>query len=82
MVATTARGYRLGGIGPGASVAALGHSFGRPALRAVGNRLLVTPTGDVFVVRSGRVTAVALVGRSVLAKPGALQAAVRLAALG
>ena len=82
LVATTARGYRLGGIGPGASVTALEHSFGRPALRAAGNRLLVTPTGDVFVVRSGRVTAVALVGRSVLAKPGALQAAVRLAALG
>jgi hypothetical protein len=36
----------------------------------------------VFILRSGRVTGVALVSRSVLAKPGALQAAVRLAALG
>jgi hypothetical protein len=82
LIATTARGYRLGGIGAGASLSSLQHRYGRVELRAVGNRLLVTPTGDVFVVRSGRVTAVALVRRSVLAKPGALQAAIRLAALG
>jgi hypothetical protein len=48
----------------------------------VGRRLFVTPSGQVFIARSGRVTAVALIGRSVLAKRGALQAAVRLAALG
>jgi hypothetical protein len=35
----------------------------------------------VFVLRSGRVSAVALVTPSVLARPGALPAAVRLAAL-
>jgi hypothetical protein len=81
MIATTARGYRLDGIGPGSSLARLERRYGRTGLRAVGSRLLVTPTGRVFIVRSGRVMAVALVGRSVLAKPGALQAAVRLAAL-
>ena len=75
LIATTARGYRLGGIGPGASLPSLQHRYGRAALRAVGSRLLVTPAGDVFIVRSGRVTAVGLVSRSVLAKPGALQAA-------
>jgi len=82
LIATTARGYRLGGVGPGASLASLQHRYGRAALRAVGRRLLVTPTGDVFVVGSGGVTAVGLVRRSVLAKPGALQAAIRLAARG
>jgi hypothetical protein len=82
LIATTARGYRLGGVGPGASLGSLEHRYGRAALRSVGRRLLVTPTGDVFVVGSGRVTAVGLVRRSVLAKPGALQAAIRLAALG
>ena len=82
MIATTARGYRLDGIGPGSSLASLHRRYGLTGLRAVGSRLLVTPSGQVFTVRSGRVTAVALVGRSVLAKPGALQAAVRLAALG
>ena len=75
MIATTARGYRLDGIGPGSSLASLQRRYGRAGLRAVGSRLLVTPGGQVFIVRSGRVTAVALVARSVLAKPGALQAA-------
>jgi hypothetical protein len=69
---TTARGYRLSGIGPGASLPSLQNRYGRAVLRAVGRRLLVTPTGDVFVVRFGHVTAVGLVGRSVLSKPGAL----------
>ena len=82
MIATTARGYRLDGIGPGSSLASLHRRYGLTGLRAVGSRLLVTPGGQVFIVRSGRVTAVALIGRSVLAKPGALQAAARLAALG
>ena len=81
LIATTAHGYRLGGIGPGASLPNLHRRYG-PRLRAVGSRLLVTPAGQVFIVRSRRVAAVALIGRSVLAKPGALQAAVRLAALG
>lgn len=49
------------------------------ALRTVGRRLRVTSTGQVFIVRSGRVAAVGLAARRVLAKPGALQAAVRLA---
>jgi hypothetical protein len=82
LIVTTAPRYRLGGIGPGASLPALERTYGRAALRAVGHRLLVTPKGDVFVVRSARVTAIALVRRSVLAKPGALQAAIRLSALG
>jgi hypothetical protein len=82
LIATTARGYRLDGIGPGASLFSLQRRYGRAGLRAVTSRLLVTPAGQVFSVRSGRVTAVALVRQSVLAKPGALQAAVRLAALG
>ena len=82
LIATTARGYPLGNIGPGASLPSLQRRYSGAALRAVGSRLLVTPTGQVFIVRSGRVTAVALAGRSVLAKPGALQAAVRLAGLG
>lgn len=82
LIATTARGYRLDGIGPGASVSSLRRRYGRTDLRAVGTRLLVTPAGQVFIIRSGRVTAVALVGRTVLAKPGALQVAVRLAGLG
>jgi hypothetical protein len=82
LIATTARGYRLSGIGPGASLSSLEHRYGPAPLRAVGHRLLVTGTGEVFVVRSGRVTAVGLAKRSVLAKPGALQAAIRLAALG
>ena len=82
LIATTARGYRLGGIGPGASLRNLHRRYGRASLRAVGSRLLVTPAGQVFIVRSRRVAAVALIGRSVLAKPGALKAAVRLAALG
>ena len=71
---------------PGDVIPGLGHIleriYGRAGLRAVGHRLVVTRTGDVFVVRSGRVTAIALVRRSVLAKPGALQAAIRLSALG
>jgi hypothetical protein len=82
MIATTARGYRLDGIGPGSSLASLHRRYGLTGLRAVGSRLFVTPGGQLFVLRSGRVTAVALVSRSVLAKPGALQAAARLAALG
>lgn len=82
MIASTARGYRLDGIGPGASLASLQRRYGPTGLRTVGSRLFVTPSGQSFIVRSGRVTAVALVRRSVLAKPGALQAAVRLAALG
>jgi hypothetical protein len=81
LIATTARGYRLGGIGPGASLASLERKYGRGALSPLGKRLLVTASGDVFVVRSGRVTAVGLVGQSVLAKPGALPAAIRLARL-
>jgi hypothetical protein len=81
LIATTARGYRLGGIGPGASLVSLQHRFGATALQAVGKRVLVTSSGDVFVVRAGRVTAVGLVRRSVLTKPGALQAAIRLADL-
>jgi hypothetical protein len=82
LIATTAGGYRLGGIGPGASLVSLERRYGRAALRAVGSRLLVGPADQVFIIRSGNVSAVGLVGRSVLAKPGALQAAVRLAALG
>jgi hypothetical protein len=81
MIATTARGYRLDGIGPGSSLASLRRRTSVTGLQAVGSRLLVTPGGQVFIFRSGRVTAVALVSGSVLAKPGALQAAVRLAAL-
>ena len=82
LIATTAGGYRLDGVGPGASLRSLEHRYGSTALRAVGRRLLVTTSGQVFIVRSGRVSAVALVARRVLAKPGALQAAVRLAGLG
>jgi hypothetical protein len=82
LIATTARGYQLSGIGPGASLRSLQRRFAHAGLRAVGRRLFVTPSGQVFIARSGRVTAVALIGRSVLAKRGALQAAVRLAALG
>jgi hypothetical protein len=82
LIATTARGYRLRGIGPGASLRSLQRRYGRGALQTVGNRLLVTPAGQMFIVRSGHVTAVALVGRSELAKRGALHAAVKLAALG
>lgn len=82
LIATTASGYRLGGVGPGASLSTLERRYSGAPLRTVGSRFLVTSTGDVFVVGSGRVTAVALVKRSVLAKPGALQAALRLAALG
>ena len=82
LIATTARGYRLGGIRPGSALADLQRRSVGAQLRAVGRRLLVTPAGQVFIVRAGRVSAVALVRRSVLAKPGALQAAVRLAALG
>jgi hypothetical protein len=82
LIATTARRYRLGGIAPGASRSSLERRYGRAGLRAVGTRVLVTPAGQGFIVRSGRVTAVALISRSVLAKPGALHAALRLAALG
>ena len=66
---------------PGSSLASLHRRYGITGLRALGSRLLVTPGGQLFVIRSRRVTAVALVGRSVLAKPGA-SAAARLAALG
>lgn len=79
LIATTARGYRLGGIGPGASLRTLERRYGTVALRTVGRRLRVTSTGQVFIVRSGRVAAVGLAARRVLAKPGALQVAVRLA---
>ena len=82
LIATTARGYRLGGIGPGASLPSLRRRYGRAAIRAFGTRLLITRAGDVFMVRSGRVTAVGLISRSALAKPGAPQAAIRLAAFG
>jgi hypothetical protein len=83
LIATTARRYRLDGIGPGASLLSLQRRYGPSGLRVVSrSRLLVTPAGQVFIVRSGRVTAVALIRQSLLAKPGALQAAVRLAALG
>ena len=75
MIATTARGYRLDGIGPGSSRPASRADTAAPGYERSGSRLLVTPGGQVFIVRSGRVTAVALIGRSVLAKPGALQAA-------
>ncbi len=81
LIATTARGYRLDGIGLGASLRSLERRYGTGALRTVGRRLRVTSTGQVFVVRSGRVVAVALAARRVLVKPGALQAAVRLAAV-
>jgi len=81
LIATTARGYRLDGIGPGASLPSLQRRYGAAGLRAVTSRLLVTPAGQVFSVRSGHVTAVALIRQSVLAKPGALQVAARLAAL-
>jgi hypothetical protein len=79
LIATTARGYRLGGIGPGASLRTLERRYGTVALRTVGRRLRVTSTGQVFIVRSGRVAAVGLAARRVLAKPGALQVAIRLA---
>lgn len=82
MIGTTARGYRLDGIGPGASLARLQRRFASAGLRALGSRLQVTPAGQVFIIRGGRVTAVALIRRSLLAKPGAVQAATRLAALG
>jgi hypothetical protein len=81
MIATTARGYRVDGLGPGTTLASLERRYGSTGLRAVGSRLLVAPGGVVFVLRSGRVSAVALVTPSVLARPGALPAAVRLAAL-
>jgi hypothetical protein len=80
MIATTAPGYRLDGIGPGSSLASLQRRYGLTGLRAAGS-LLFTPGGQVFIARSGRVTAVALVSRRVLTKPGALQAAAGLAAL-
>ena len=82
LIMTTAPGYRLDDIDPGASLASVLRHFGRATLRTVGSRLLVSADGHVFVVRAGRVTAVGLIARSVLAKPGALQAAVRLAGLG
>jgi hypothetical protein len=82
LIATTARGYGLDGISPGSSLASLQRRYGPAGLRAVASGLLVTPAGHVFGVRSARVTVVALIRRSVLAKPGALQAAERLAALG
>jgi hypothetical protein len=82
MIATTGRGYRLDGVGPGASLTSVQRRLASAGLQTVGRHLLVTPTGQLFIIHAGRVTAVALVRRSVLAKPGALQAAVRLAALG
>jgi hypothetical protein len=82
LIATTARAYKLDGVGPGASLLRLQRRYGPRALRKLGRRLLVTPAGQVFITGSGRVAAVALVAQRVLAKPGALQAAVRESGLG
>jgi microsomal dipeptidase-like Zn-dependent dipeptidase len=79
MVASTARGHRAGGIGPGARASRLAGT------RAAGKGLRVRDAGGgariVYGVRGGKVRFVAVAARSVAQRPGRLTRHLRLAGL-
>ena len=79
LIASTAAGYRPGGVGPGTSAARLQRRYGRSGLTAAGRGVLVSSTGNVFAIRAGRVDGVAIAAPSLLAHGRSLQSAVMLA---
>ena len=81
LVLSSSGGYRLRGLGTGTAVAALQSRYGTHGLTAVGRRILVSSSGGVFVVSAGRVAAAGLASSDLLAHPGALIRAVKLAGL-
>ncbi|HWF71899.1 MAG TPA: hypothetical protein VG186_01065 [Solirubrobacteraceae bacterium] len=79
LVLSTAAGFRLRGIGPGSSLATVERRYGRAALHADGRGLVVTSGGGVFAVRAKQVQAVGLATAALIAHPGALRDAAKLA---
>lgn len=79
LLSTAVGGYRLRGIGPGSPATLIARRYGARAVRAVGQRVLVTSGGGVFVTEAGRVEAVGLGTAAELAHAGPLLRAVKLA---
>jgi hypothetical protein len=79
LVASTAPGYRVRGVGPGTAVATLERRYSRADLRAVGRGLLVSSGGVVFVIHDKEVEAVGLATPALLADHRSLLGAVKLA---
>ena len=78
LLATTAPGYRPGGVGPGSSLTTLKHRYRRSGFTTVGRSLIVVNSGVVFTIRAGHVEAVALATPSLLAHRRALLSAAKL----
>ena len=80
LIASTANGYRPGGVGPGSSVASLRRRYDRHGLTAVGRELLVAASGIVFITDAKTVTAVGRATPALLARKRSLKSAARLVA--
>jgi hypothetical protein len=84
LIASSAYGYRPGGIGPGSTVASLRHRFLRSGLRSIGGRIFVATSGQghvIFVTRAGLVQGVAIATRSLLRSDRSLSRTIKLAQL-
>jgi hypothetical protein len=77
LVLSTAAGYRVRGVGPGTPVATLERRYARGDLKAVGQGLLVSSGGVVFVTRAQAVEAVGLATPALLADHRSLRGAVK-----
>ena len=84
LIASTAPGYRPGGIGPGSSVTSLRRRFRTGGLRSIRGRIFIAtaPPGQlVFMTRNGVVEAVGLATNQLLGSARSLSRAVTLAGL-
>ena len=79
LVASTAPGYRVRGVGPGTPLGILLRRYRKGELRAVGHNLIVSSGGVVFVLQAKTVEAVALATPTLLADAHSLLGAVKLA---
>jgi hypothetical protein len=81
LVATSARGYALGGVAVGWRLRTLERTYRGGTLHAAGHGLLVAPNGDVYRIARDRVAAIAAASASVLKRDRNLAFALRLARL-
>jgi len=81
LVGTTAAGSRLAGVAIGTPVGRLFKHYGKTALTAAGQHLLIAPAGVIYVTHARRVIALSLASPTLLAHPGELILAIKRAGL-
>jgi hypothetical protein len=79
LVATSARGYALGGVAVGWRLRTLERTYRGARLHPAGHGLLIAPNGDVYRIARSRVAAIAVASAGVLKRDRNLAFAIRLA---